>query len=563
MPLEGVQLGKYRLVRLIGSGGMGDVYLGEDAHLNRQVAIKVVRSEGAAYPNEHASKDAIRLFQREMRAIAQLDHPHILPLYDYGEETLHTTTLVYMVMPFRHEGSLVDWLHQRGSTEPLPIKDAAFLVSQATDALQHAHEQHIIHQDVKPSNFLIRRKKDAARLPDLLLADFGIARISSMTSSMSHASRGTATYMAPEQWNGDPVPATDQYALAIMTYELLTGRVPFRGRPEQLMYQHFHTPPPPPSSLRSGLPASIDAVLLRALAKKTDERFASVAELAVAFDEALSGHGDLFATLAISEAEAAGGAQRELLLPGGRKAQVTVPQGATDGQRLRIEGLGDPYFTGGPVGALILALTIFSQDESSKTLQASDTEQTVLSTSSPPQVNEPVEEEGSSSSLAGEQGIPADHVSLALQADKSPTPSLEDEPATPSPSLPASNGHGVVNPAEKTKEQWLAEGDQLNSTGRYQEALAAYGQGLQLDPDDASLQSKYHAVRDHLTTLTTTSSKQREKLLGIKVALALATVSLWFLINGIAGWNATTLSISSICGVVVCITIFLSRTSPP
>ncbi len=563
MPLEGVQLGKYRLVRLIGSGGMGDVYLGEDAHLNRQVAIKVVRSEGATYPNEHAIKEVLRLFQREMRAIAQLDHPHILPLYDYGEETLHTTTLVYMVMPFRHEGSLADWLRQRGLTEPLSLKDAAFLVSQATDALQHAHEQHIIHQDVKPSNFLIRRKKDAARLPDLFLADFGIARISSMTSSMSHTSRGTPTYMAPEQWNGDPVPATDQYALAIMTYELLTGRAPFRGRPEQLMYQHFQTPPPPPSSLEPGLPASIDAVLLHALAKKPDERFASIAEFAVAFDEALSGHGDLFATLAMSEEEAARGTQRKLLLPGGRKVQVTVPQGATDGQRLRIEDLGDPYYTGGPLGALILTLTIFVQDEASKTLEVSDTEQTVLSTSSSPHVNEPAEEEGSSSSLAGEPGVPADHVLPALLADKRPTPSREDEPATPSPSLSASNGHGVANPAEKTKEQWLAEGDQLNSTGRYQEALAAYEQGLHLDPDDASLQSKYQAVRDHLTNLRTAASERKEKLLGIKVALALATVSVWLLINGIAGWDATTLSISGICGAVVCLVIFLSRASPP
>jgi eukaryotic-like serine/threonine-protein kinase len=562
MPLEGTQLGKYRLVRLIGGGGMGDVYLGEDAHLNRQVAIKVVRSEGAAYPNEHASKDAIRLFQREMRAIAQLDHPHILPLYDYGEETLHTTTLVYMVMPFRHEGSLVDWLRQRGSTEPLPLKDAAFLVSQATDALQHAHEQHIVHQDVKPSNFLVRQKKDAARLPDLLLADFGIARISSMTSSMSHVSRGTPTYMAPEQWNGDPVTATDQYALAIMAYELLTGSPPFRGRPEQLMYQHFHTSPPTPSSLQPGLPASIDAVLLRALAKKPEERFASIAEFAGALDEALSGRGDLFATLAISEGEAARGTQRELLLPGGRKVEVTIPQGASDGQRLRIEGLGDPYYSGGPVGALILTLTIFVQDESSKTLEESDTEQTVLSTSSSPQVNEPAGEESSSFSPAGEQGVLADLVPPALQGDKSPTPSLEDEPASPSPSIHEANGHDKVNPTEKTKEQWLAEGDQLNSTGRYQEALVAYEQGLQLDPNDASLQSKYHAARDHHTNLSIAASKQREKLLGIKIALAFAIVSLWLVINGIARWDVTVLSVSTICVIVVCFVIFLAGTSP-
>jgi hypothetical protein len=179
-------------------------------------------------------------------------------------------------------------------------------------------------------------------------------------------------------------------------------------------------------------------------------------------------------------------------------------------------------------------------------------------------VNEPAEEEGSSSagSFTCGEGVPADHVSPVLQEDKkSPTPSLEDEPATPSPSLPASNGHGGVNPAGKTKEQWLAEGDQLNSTGRYPEALAAYEQGLQLDPDDTSLQSTYHALRDHLTNLRTASSKRREKLLGIKVALALATVSLWFLINGIVGWDAMILSISSICGIVVCFVIFLSRAS--
>jgi eukaryotic-like serine/threonine-protein kinase len=146
MPLEGLQLGKYRLVRLIGSGGMGDVYMGEDARLSRQLAIKVMRAEVSPYPDEDAVKEAARLFQREMKAIARLDHPHILPLYDYGEELLHQTTLIYMVMPFRPEGSLADWLRQRYTPEPLPPQDIAYLVSQATEALQYAHDQEIIHQ---------------------------------------------------------------------------------------------------------------------------------------------------------------------------------------------------------------------------------------------------------------------------------------------------------------------------------------------------------------------------------------------------------------------------------
>src|SRR5579859_6729351 len=125
MPLEGMELGKYRLVRLIGSGGMGDVYLGEDAGINRQIAIKVMRSEFTPYPDEEAAKKPGRLFQREMKAIAMLDHPSILPLYDYGEATLHRTLLMYMVMPFRQEGSLADWLRQRGSESRLPLKEVS------------------------------------------------------------------------------------------------------------------------------------------------------------------------------------------------------------------------------------------------------------------------------------------------------------------------------------------------------------------------------------------------------------------------------------------------------
>src|SRR5439155_23742414 len=104
MLLEGVQLGRYRLLHLLGSGGMGEVYVGEDTHIRRQVAIKVIRAEAIPYPNSETAKESARLFQREVRAIAMLDHPHILPLFDYGEENIKGTTLTYMVMPYRAEG---------------------------------------------------------------------------------------------------------------------------------------------------------------------------------------------------------------------------------------------------------------------------------------------------------------------------------------------------------------------------------------------------------------------------------------------------------------------------
>src|SRR5713101_6146767 len=116
MALEEFQEGRYRLVRLLGSGGMGEVYLMQDMRVNRQVAIKVIRSESTPYPDSTAAKDAARLFQREARAIAALEHPNILPLYDFGEETRDGKTITYMVMPYSTEGTLASWLHQRGSS---------------------------------------------------------------------------------------------------------------------------------------------------------------------------------------------------------------------------------------------------------------------------------------------------------------------------------------------------------------------------------------------------------------------------------------------------------------
>lgn len=285
MPLEGEQLGRYRLLRLLGSGGMGEVYLAEDARIGQQVAIKVIRNEGIAYPESESAKDAARLFEREAKAIARLDHPNILPLYAYGEETLHDMPLTYLVMPYRKEGTLANWLRQRGSAVLLTPDEVAHLLQQAAAALQHAHDQRVIHQDIKPTNFLIRLRDDHPDRPDLLLADFGIAKLTSATASASQSIRGTPTYMAPEQWDGHPVPATDQYALAVTAYELLVGRPPLQRGPGQVMRQHYLTPPPAPSTLNPHLSAAIDAVLMRALSKQPEQRFPTIAAFARAFEK--------------------------------------------------------------------------------------------------------------------------------------------------------------------------------------------------------------------------------------------------------------------------------------
>src|SRR5947209_4278808 len=339
MSLEGQHIGRYQLLHLLGSGGMGEVYLATDTPVNRQVAIKVMRTEISPYPDTDATHDAARLFQREVKAIAGLDHPHILPLFDYGEENVRGAKITYMVMPLRSEGTLVTWLRQRDSGLLSPL-DIAQIIVQAANALQYAHDRHVIHQDVKPSNFLIRTNEQNLNQPYLQLSDFGVAKLSSMTSNSSQAVRGTPSYMAPEQWEGNAVPATDQYALAVMTYELLTGRSPFQGGLTQMMYQHINVQPQPPSAYNPHIPADIDEVILHALAKKPEDRFASITAFAQAFYQAVQGIDaptllkmqestklatppgkahvdDIYATLALSPEEALHGTSRVLTLPGG------------------------------------------------------------------------------------------------------------------------------------------------------------------------------------------------------------------------------------------------------
>ena len=378
MSLEGSQIGRFRLLRLLGRGGMGEVYLAEDDQLRRQVAIKVIQAE---YPDP----DATRLFLREARAIAILNHPHILPLFDFGEATIHGLTLTYMVMPFCKDDTLAAWMLQRRNAAPPSLQDVGLMVQQAASALQYAHNHQIVHQDVKPSNFLIRGSEEASGHPDLLLADFGVAKFTSTTASVSQSVRGTPAYMAPEQWEGTPVPATDQYALAIMAYDLLAGHPPFQGGLGQVMYQHMHVTPQPPSALNPRVPGDVDTVIQHALAKKPEERFASISAFNRAFEQALLADGssstvastpqepdrsDIHAALAISEEEALMGTHRILPLLGGRQVPVSVPAGTKDGQIIRLESQVEPASDRGSPGALILTITIAPPEEQARQAEA-------------------------------------------------------------------------------------------------------------------------------------------------------------------------------------------------
>lgn len=290
MPLQSLQNGRYQTVRELGSGSMGEVFLVNDTVIGRQVAIKMMRADPSAYPDTESIKDAVRLFKREAQAIARLEHPNILPLFDFGEEKGEKTVFTYMVMPHCQEGSLADWLKRHRPGQPLSPDEVAYFVEQAAEALQYAHEHGVIHQDVKPSNFLLRTHASGQLLPDLLLADFGIARMGTGTTvtTLSAGPRGTPRYMPPEQWEGKPVPASDQYALAVMAYQLLTLKYPFAGdQMLQLMYQHLQNTPEPPGKWNPAVSAELNAVILRALAKQPAQRFPSVQEFARAFRQAL------------------------------------------------------------------------------------------------------------------------------------------------------------------------------------------------------------------------------------------------------------------------------------
>ncbi len=371
MAIDDLQDGRYRRSRMLGSGGMGEVYLMQDTRVSRQVAIKVTRSEGAAYPESSTASDAARLFQREARAIAALEHPNILPLYDFGEETREGATITYMVMPFCADGSLQEWMRQRGDRMLSP-QDVAYLVDQAAEALQYAHDHEVIHLDVKPSNFLLRANKRNPERPTLLLADFGIARSFTTVASSSRTIRGTPTAMAPEQWSSEPLFATDQYALAVMAYEMLAGRLPFNGSMEQLMYQHFNTQAPPPSIFNPRLSDALDAVLLRALSKRPEDRFPSITEFASALSTAVQQLPPMpveledvtirnFAMLAISPTEAESGISRMITLPGGKRVNVPIPPGVRDGQVIHLASSDDD--SGETVG-VALTIAIKQRDES-------------------------------------------------------------------------------------------------------------------------------------------------------------------------------------------------------
>jgi tRNA A-37 threonylcarbamoyl transferase component Bud32 len=277
--LTGKTLGSYRVLEPLGRGGMAEVYKGYHPMLDRYVAIKVLLA--------HLVNDSafVERFQREAAAVARLRHHNIVQVHDFG---IHDG-MTYMVMEFVQGQTLKDRLTaQRIKGERLSPSEVLALTNELASALDHAHANGLVHRDVKPANILLR---EAAAGPEAILTDFGIAKIlEGVQLTETGLSMGTPDYMSPEQASGDAVtPQTDVYALGIVVFEMLTNQLPFRAdTPAAMLLKHINTEPPSPRTIDPTVPAALDFVLFRALAKRAHDRWKSAGEFARALEQVLT-----------------------------------------------------------------------------------------------------------------------------------------------------------------------------------------------------------------------------------------------------------------------------------
>ncbi len=264
----GQRLGNYQLTRLLGEGSFAQVYLGEHIYLSTPAAIKVLHPQLA---------NDLDQFRIEARTIARLVHPNIVRVLEFGVEG----NTPFLVLDYAPNGTLRQ-RHPQGSLLPLPT--VISYVRQIAEALQYAHDEKLIHRDVKPENMLLGRRNE------VLLSDFGIAlMVQTFRSQSMQEMAGTLSYMAPEQIQGQPRPASDQYALGILVYEWLVGKRPFNGTPVEIISQQIAASPLPLRAKMPTIAPAVEQVVMTALEKEPEKRFGSVRAFARAMEQASQG----------------------------------------------------------------------------------------------------------------------------------------------------------------------------------------------------------------------------------------------------------------------------------
>lgn len=321
LALEGKQLGNYDVIKRIRVGGMGAVYEGRQrTAFDRRVAIKVILGDYAS------DRDMRRRFAREARTIARLHHPHILPLIEFGDEK----GILYLVMPFIEGGTLTSYLRRTIPT----LNEISSMFQQLLDAVEYAHDEGLIHRDIKSSNVLLEMRRSGS--PYVYLADFGLVRTAQQMEYEQAGQPipldqvpGTPHYMAPEQTWGVVTTATDIYALGVLLYQMLTGELPYDDEDEiKIIEMHLHAPIPLPGAHDATIPAALNDVVRTAMAKRAQERYSNVAEFRAAFLAATQGS---VAPIDAIDESGEGLLGDEITFPSPRPRSVSMPLAPVDG----------------------------------------------------------------------------------------------------------------------------------------------------------------------------------------------------------------------------------------